>query len=275
MPTPTIQSLASVVLLSDSAQAKLASTEQAWQAIQSSAVRFEHDAPPEPLDDPGRPSRPELVAPKFLKQRTLSTLAGRAALLHAVAHIEFNAINLAWDAVYRFPNMPRQYYLDWASVAHDEARHFALLEARLRMLGFSYGDFPAHNGLWEMAIKTRDDIVHRMALVPRLLEARGLDVTPVIIEKLKRAGDTESSDVLELILREEIRHVEIGSNWFNQCCATRDLDPAPTFLNLLKTLAPTQLRLPFNRSARVLAGFGEAELAGLEAYASTYSNPQN
>ncbi len=271
---PSIQSLAYAALQCQSAEEKVTSTEHAWQLIQNK-VLFTHERTPEPLDEPGRPTRPELVAPKHLKPRKLSTVEGRAALLHAVAHIEFNAINLAWDAVYRFPDMPAQFYLDWASVARDEARHFHLLNSRLQTLGFAYGDFPAHNGLWEMAIKTRGDIVHRMALVPRLLEARGLDVTPGIISKLKQVGDQESIDILELILREEIRHVEIGSNWFNYCCAERQLDPAPTFLHLLKTLAPTQLRLPFNRPARALAGFGDAELAALEAYASSYSQAES
>ena len=144
---------------------------------------------PVPIPEPGRPPKPELVHPKHLPRRTLAHDAGRAALIHAVTHIEFNAINLAWDAVYRFRDLPTAYYDDWIGVADDEARHFLALRGRLRELGFEYGDFPAHNGLWDMALRTADDPLSRMALVPRVLEARGLDVTPAMIERFRAAGD--------------------------------------------------------------------------------------
>ena len=141
------------------------------------------------IEIPGRPDRPVLVDPGEVPRRRLGSTAGRAALVHAIAHIEFNAINLALDAAYRFRGMPRKYYSDWISVAVDEARHFRMLQSRLRQMGQEYGDSPAHNGLWEMAVKTADSCLVRMALVPRVLEARGLDVTPGMMERLRSAGD--------------------------------------------------------------------------------------
>lgn len=219
--------------------------------------------PVRPIAEPGRPARPPLVPPRKLVQRKLSTAEGRAALVHAVAHIEFNAINLAWDAVYRFPSMPDEYYRDWASVAADEARHFRLLQQRLRELGQDYGDFPAHDGLWSMAVATADDVLVRMALVPRVLEARGLDVTPGMIERLQAAGDERTIACLELILREEVRHVEIGSRWFRYLCAQRGLEPEATFLGLLDSRGAALIRPPINLEARGRAGFGPTELAAI------------
>lgn len=163
------------------------------------------------LPRPGRPSRPRLVPPRNLAKRGLGTRAGRIALLHAVAHIEFNAIQLALDAAYRFREMPEAFVSDWLRVAVEEARHFRLLRARLRALGADYGDLPAHNGLWAMCFATRHDVLERMALVPRLLEARGLDVTPGMIARLEAAGDTESAAILRVIQHEEVAHVAIGT----------------------------------------------------------------
>lgn len=223
------------------------------------------DPPVASIEAPGRPVRPLLVAPRDLVQRKLNSVEGRAALIHAVAHIEFNAINLAWDAVYRFPDMPEAYYRDWASVAADEARHFALLNARLEQLGNTYGDFPAHNGLWSMALATARDVLERMALVPRVLEARGLDVTPGMIERLRGAGDFATIDCLEIILREEVRHVAIGSHWFKHLCAERDLEPHSTFRSLIHQHGLGAMRGPMNLPARRAAGFDEVELAELSA----------
>jgi len=229
--------------------------------------RLDRDAdrssPVRPIPEPGRPERPRLVPPRQLPQRGLGTPEGRAALIHAVAHIEFNAINLACDAVYRFRDMPVGYYADWIAVADDEARHYALLEARLEGLGYSYGDFDAHNGLWEMALKTAHDPLVRMALVPRVLEARWLDVTPGMIERLRGLGDRETVAILELILREEVAHVATGSRWFAWCCDQRGLEPEPTFRALLATHAPGLVRGPFNLEARRAAGFSDAELGAL------------
>lgn len=220
-------------------------------------------APPVELPVPGRPSKPQLVPPRQLPQRGLGSAEGRAAFLHAIVHIEFNAINLALDAVYRFRDMPEAFYKDWAGIAADEARHFQLLEARLAELGFSYGDFDAHNGLWDMACRTAHDCLVRMALVPRVLEARGLDVTPGMIERLRQVGDLASIEILELILREEVGHVAAGSRWFEWCCAREQREPESTFRHLLADYAPDAVRPPFNRSARMAAGFSRSELLAL------------
>ncbi len=214
------------------------------------------------IERPGRPERPRLVSPRELPQRGLGTAEGRAALIHAVAHIEFNAIDLAWDAVYRFRDMPRGFYDDWIGVAHDEARHFHLLSRRLADLGCIYGDFDAHNGLWEMALRTDGDCLLRMALVPRVLEARGLDVTPGMIERLRSVGDAETVAILELILREEVAHVAAGTRWFHWCCAQQGLAPEAHFERLVRSERPA-LKRPFNRDARIAAGFSDAELQGL------------
>jgi len=217
----------------------------------------------EPIGPPGRPPRPELVDASKVPRRRLGGDAGRAALVHAVAHIEFNAINLAMDAVYRFRGMPLAYYADWLSVAADEAHHFQLLQERLQAFGMEYGDLPAHNGLWEMAEKTADSCLVRMALVPRVLEARGLDVTPGMIQRLRAAGDHATVSALEVILEEEVRHVAIGTRWFRYCCGRRGLDPASTFLDLLKSRYGGVPRGPFNLEARYEAGFSRAEMKAL------------
>lgn len=209
---------------------------------------------------PGRPEKPALVIPKSLPRRGLAGIEGRAALLHAIAHIEFNAINLACDATQRFAGMPDAYYRDWASVAGEEARHFGLLQDRLYAMGYSYGDFDAHDGLWEMAERTRHDCLQRMALVPRLLEARGLDVTPGMIERLRQVGDHASGAVLEVILEEEIRHVAIGSHWFEYCCGLAGKDPEREFIALLQDVGRGALRGPFNIQARIDSGFSAFEL---------------
>ena len=221
--------------------------------------------PLKPIGPPGRPDRPVLVDASRVPRRRLGSPQGRAALVHAVAHIEFNAINLALDAVYRFRDMPADYYGDWISVALDEARHFRLLQARLEVLGMAYGDLPAHNGLWEMAEKTADSCLVRMALVPRVLEARGLDVTPGMIQRLEAAGDAETVAALEVILDEEVRHVAIGTHWFKHCCELRGLDPATTFLDLLRRHYPRLPRGPFNLDARYAAGFSKTEMDALES----------
>jgi uncharacterized ferritin-like protein (DUF455 family) len=249
--------------------AKLAATARAAQAFADGRLALEADAPPpEPIAAPGRPPRPRLVSPRALPQRGLGTPEGRLALLHAVAHIEFNAINLAWDAVYRFRGMPREYYRDWIGVAADEARHFAMLQARLAELGGSYGEFDAHDGLWEMAVKTADSCLARMALVPRVLEARGLDVTPAMIGRMRGAGDAHSVAILEVILREEVAHVAAGSRWFAWCCARSGVDAEATFEALVERHACAAIKLPLNTRARLDAGFSERELARLTARAT-------
>ena len=212
---------------------------------------------------PGRPVKPELVHPSQVARRKLTTEKGRIALIHAVCHIEFNAINLALDAVYRFQNMPEAFYIDWMRVATEEARHFNLLVERLAELNTQYGDFDAHNGLWEMAVKTQHSLVERMALVPRVLEARGLDVTPGMIERLKNAGDDKTVAILEIILREEVGHVEIGTRWFRYACEQEHLNPENTFIDLLKKYNVSATKGPLHTDARKQAGFMDVELEAL------------
>jgi uncharacterized ferritin-like protein (DUF455 family) len=209
---------------------------------------------------PGRPDKPELVPPLGVKRRSMNTVEGRAVLIHALAHIEFNAINLALDAVWRFDGMPEAYYVDWLQVAQEEAYHFTLLADHLQQLGFQYGDFPAHNSLWELAEKTQADVLARMALVPRTMEARGLDATPAVRAKIAQAGDHEAAAILDIILRDEIGHVAIGNRWFGYLCKQRMLDPIACFADLAKQYNAPQLRAPFNLAARLAAGFTQEEL---------------
>jgi uncharacterized ferritin-like protein (DUF455 family) len=216
-----------------------------------------------PASIPGRPERPELVPPRLVGRRSMATVEGRAMLVHALAHIEFNAINLALDAIWRFPGMPDGYYTDWLRVAKEEAEHFSMLAAHLQVLGVQYGDFPAHDSLWEMAEKTRDDVLARMALVPRTMEARGLDATPPVRAKLAQAGDLAAAQILDIILREEVGHVEIGNRWYGYLCAQRGLDLRATYAELAARHKAPALRGPFNIEARRRAGFTEDELADL------------
>ncbi|WP_424683895.1 ferritin-like domain-containing protein [Frateuria sp. YIM B11624] len=247
---------------------KLRLTHDTWRALQAGELRPDAQAsPPEPIAAPGRPPRPRLVEARRLPQRGLGTPEGRAALVHAIAHIEFNAINLAWDAVYRFRDFPIEYYRDWARCADDEARHFAMLSERLAELGHAYGDFDAHNGLWEMAEKTAHSDLARMALVPRVLEARGLDVTPGMIERLRGVGDERTIAILEVILREEVAHVAAGTRWFRWCCERDRAEPRATFVRLLREYMGGNVRGPFNRSARLAAGFDAEEMDQLAALA--------
>ena len=212
---------------------------------------------------PGRPALPELVAPRLVKHRAMNSVEGRAALVHALAHIEFNAINLALDAIWRFADMPRDYYADWLRVASEEALHFSMLKAHLKTLGFAYGDFSAQNSLWELAEKTQGDLLARMALVPRTLEARGLDATPAVRAKLAQAGDTAAAEILDVILRDEVGHVAIGNRWFGYLCAQRELEPITIYAELALHYKAPVLRGPFNLDARRAAGFSEAELAAM------------
>lgn len=220
----------------------------------------------ERLERPGRPDAPELVAPADVPRRGMRNLAERLALIHSLAHIEFNAVNLGWDAVYRFRDLPRSYYDDWVQVAADEARHFIALRQRLRDNDSDYGQFQAHNGLWEMALKTDSDFTARMALVPRVLEARSLDVVPKINQKLASAGDHQTVAVLEMIEREEVAHVAAGSRWFEYSCGQLGLEPRATFRSMVEQFMGVRLKGPFNREARYRAGFSHDELDELETW---------
>lgn len=210
---------------------------------------------------PGIPNKPQLVPPHDLPKRSMRTTEGRAALIHALTHIEFNAINLALDAIWRFDNMPNNYYADWLTVASEEALHFSLLNAHLQTFGFTYGDFAGHNSLWDMVDRTKGDVLTRMALVPRTMEARGLDASPQLRIKFAQAGDTKMVEILEIILRDEIGHVAIGNVWFNWLCVARNLEPIATFEQLCIAYNAPKLKPPFNFKARRQAGFSETELA--------------
>ena len=217
----------------------------------------------EPPGLPGRPQRPRLVPPKDVPTRSPFTTEGRCALLHAIAHIEFNAINLALDAVWRFAGMPEAFYRDWWRVASEEALHFTLLRDHLVSLGADYGDFDAHDGLWTMARRTAHDLVARMALVPRTLEARGLDATPPLQAKFAKAGDARAVEILGVILRDEIGHVAIGNRWYRFACERDGLDPVALYPTLVERHAAPKLRPPFNDAARRAAGFSDSEIAYL------------
>jgi len=219
----------------------------------------------ESIPAPGRPRFPVLVPPSELPLRKMTSKEGVAAMIHALAHIEFNAINLGLDAVYRFQDMPKQYYYDWLFVANDEAKHFLLLNDHLNTLGYQYGSFNAHNSLWHMALKTESDCLHRMALVPRLLEARGLDVTPSLLEKFAKIGDNKACEILRIIQREEIKHVEIGNYWYKFLCDLKNLDYVDTFKALLNTHAPNTIKPPINTTLRKKAGFSDQEIDFLMA----------
>lgn len=244
-------------------EAKCRQVDALHQAWREGSLARDPDAPLLPLEVPGRPERPQLVDPRDTPKRSLGSPEGRAVMLHAFAHIEFNAINLALDAAYRFRDMPDAFLGDWLRVAAEEARHFRLIRDYLRDLGHDYGHWPAHNGLWEMACKTRHDVLHRMALVPRVMEARGLDVTPGLMQRFAQAGDERAVAILQVIYDEEIGHVAIGNRWYHHCCEQRELPPRETFQALIRDYFG-RLRGPFNREARMQAGFEEDELTAME-----------
>lgn len=248
--------------------AALSAQAAAGTLILDTAATLQPD-PAQPL--PGRPSRPALIPPGQVPQRSPHTLAGRAALVHAICHIEFNAINLALDAVWRFAGMPDAFYRDWLQVATEEALHFGLLRQHLRSLDtqpdgsprWDYGDFSAHDGLWAMTDKTAGDIVARMALVPRTLEARGLDATPLIQAKLRQVGSPDALQaiaMLDIILRDEVGHVAIGNRWYGWLCDQRGLDPVAHYRTLARQYSAPRLKPPFNQPARLAAGFSQAEI---------------
>ena len=260
---PELRQLALDALLQPDPQQKvlLARALQGQAATLSIADQL-HIEPPAGL--PGCPARPELRSHLDVPKRSPFTPPGLAALLHAVTHIEFNAINLALDAAWRFDGMPPAYYLDWLTVAAEEAHHFSLLQSHLQTLGYGYGDFPAHTGLWDMTHKTSGDVLARMALVPRTLEARGLDATPAMQAKLRKVGTPaalHAVDILDIILRDEIGHVAIGNHWYRHLCSDRGLEPVSTYAELAKTYGAPRLKGPFNLGARRAAGFDEDELA--------------
>lgn len=247
----------------DHPQEKVALTLASAQAWETGRCALSGDTTVERLECPGRPETPVLVETPQLPARKLGSQEGHAAFMHAIAHIEFNAINLAWDAVYRFRSMPRGFYDDWVRIAREEASHFEMVRDYLLELGYDYGSFNAHNHLWEMALDTDNDALMRMALVPRVLEARGLDVTPGMIKRLRHQDYKKAVSILQVIYDEEIGHVEAGSRWFKYICSQQQLDPDTTYRRLVKQYAKNKIRKPINDEARLQAGFSEEEIAYL------------
>jgi len=244
---------------------KLELTHQAWHAHMTGQLMFNSDRPILPIDRVTFPERPELLAPRQMPRRKLTTPDGVAAFFHAIAHVEFVAIYLAWDILYRFRGMPEQFYQDWLRVADEEAQHFELIRTHLRSMLLEYGDLPAHSGLWDHAKDTADDLPGRLAMVPRCMEARGLDVTPALIEKFRILGDHASVAILERILTDEVGHVELGSYWFKFVCRQRGFDAEAKYRDLIdQYYIGGKPKGPFNRELRKIAGFSDAEIDWLE-----------
>ncbi len=219
-------------------------------------------------DRPGRPERPQLLAPSQMPKRKVGGLKGRIALLHALAHIELNAVDMTWDLIGRFvrADVPRPFFDNWVQVGLEEAKHFDLLRQRLVELGAAYGDLPAHDGLWQAAAATAGDLLARVAIVPLVLEARGLDVTPSMIERLEAAGDPQSAAIIAIIYRDEKRHVAFGAKWFRFLCERNNLAPEPTFHALVRANFRGTIRPPFNDKARAEAGLAPGFYKPLSAF---------
>ncbi len=257
IPPATLTSGAVAILATADPAAKASASRRLAERWEAGGLDVGDSAPP---PRPARPERPQLRSPKEMpKRRAFGSPAGRIALLHALAHIELNAIGLAWDIIARFSRerLPRTFYDDWVGVAAQEAVHFELLVLRLADFGACYGDLPAHDGLWESAAATADDLLARLAVVPLVLEARGLDVTPEMAATLERVGDPQSAALLRRIYRDEIDHVAAGVRWFDELCRARDLVPEETFQELVRHYFKGELKPPFNHEARAAAGFPE------------------
>ena len=246
---------------------KIQTVQALWVThTQMAVLPSEHLETPSSIKVPGHPALPRLIPAKQVPTRTPFTPEGLGSLIHAVCHIEFNAINLALDAVWRFKDLPHAYYTDWVRVAYEESQHFELLRTHLKHLGYAYGDFDAHDGLWQMCERTSDDVLTRMALVPRTLEARGLDATPLIQAKLLKVDTpdaTRAVEILDIILRDEVGHVAIGNHWYRWLCEQRGLDPVALYGELVHRYDAPKHRPPFNHEARLRAGFTEVELGYL------------
>jgi len=244
---------------------KLALTHQAWHALQINELSLVSELPVAPIARVKFPDKPTLLAPRDMPKRKLGTADGVAAFFHAIAHVEFVAIYLAWDMLYRFRGMPDQFYQDWLRVADEEAQHFESIRTHLLAMTVTYGDLPAHSGLWDHAKDTAEDLLARLAMVPRCMEARGLDVTPAIIAKFRQLGDDSSVALLNRILTDEVGHVERGSYWFKFVCARQGFEPEAKYRLLIKQYYQGgKPKGPFNREMRIIAGFSNAELDWLE-----------
>lgn len=270
MSAPSVYPLIEAALTETDPERKCVLTDEAHTALTNGAAQAGDTSFPADIAAAGRPELPKLVSHTEVDKRKLSTPEGYAAMLHAICHIEFNAINLALDAAWRFRRLPEQFTADWLNIAREEARHFRLMRARLIEHGYDYGSFPAHGGLWEMAEKTAFDPLLRMALVPRVLEARGLDVTPGIRAKVAQRGDEATCAVLDIIYRDEVGHVQTGNFWYARLCAERGLEPIALFRTLLRRYDLFVFRGYVNTEARQKAGFSQFELDMLENFESGF-----
>jgi uncharacterized ferritin-like protein (DUF455 family) len=244
---------------------KLELSQEAWQLYQQNKLSFSERHPPSNIAKVQFPAKPELLAPRFMLRRKLGSKEGIQAFYHSLAHIEFVAIYLAWDMLYRFRGLPKQFYIDWLQVAYEEALHFKMIHEHLRSLGLEYGDLPAHHSLWEHAQETDYDVLARLTIIPRCMEARGLDVTPGMIEKISQLNDQEGVKILTRIYQDEKKHVNFGSHWFNQQCQERQLDAEATFKHyLLKHFNQCKPKGPFNTAVRLQVGFTKNEMTWLE-----------
>lgn len=254
-------------------QAKVEATQSLVAYIEMGLVRLDVAVRFEMAEQPGRPAKPELISALKVPKRGVSTPEGRAGMIHALTHIEFNAINLALDALVRFEDLPADYYWDWWQVASEEALHFSMLSDHLATLGAAYGDFPAHSGLWDMAEQTRHSLADRMAMVPRTLEARGLDACPLMRDKLFHAGDVAGAMILDRILNDEIGHVIVGNRWFRYACEQNNVEPVLSYRQIRVNYNAPTLRPPLNIAARRAAGFAEEELQAWQAQIDGVAQP--
>jgi uncharacterized ferritin-like protein (DUF455 family) len=262
----TVFNYAEAILCSSSIEEKTSLTEKAWCEMQAGGLGFNQDSLPLAIGTVQFPCQPIWMAPKDMPNRKLSTPEGVVAFFHAIAHVEFMAISLAWDLLYRFRGLPIAFYRDWLQVAYEESQHFALLQQHLLNLGSYYGALPAHSGLWEHAVDTADDLLGRLAMVPRCMEARGLDVTPGLIAKFQGMGDNVAVALLTRILTDEVGHVERGSYWFHWVCQQQGLESQQQYQCLIQQYyRGGKPKGPFNRKMRLAAGFSNTELDWLES----------
>jgi uncharacterized ferritin-like protein (DUF455 family) len=243
---------------------KIETTHHAKQLFEKNQLSFESSAPVLPITETKFPTKPELLRPRDMPRRRLNSPIGIRAFFHALAHIEFIAIYLAWDILYRFRGMPDQFYQDWLHIADEEAQHFTLIKNHLADMGVDYGDLPAHQGLWEHSEDTADNLLARLAIIPRCMEARGLDITPKMIEKFKAQDDDKAVTLLTRILNDEVGHVKIGSYWFKKLCDQQGFNHEEKYKELITQFYQGKPKGPFNRKLRIIAGFSSAEIDWLE-----------
>jgi len=243
---------------------KIKKTHDAKYLDEIGRLSFTSIEPIKPISQTKFPVAPQLLSPRDMPRRGLNSATGKVAFFHALAHIEFVAIYLAWDILYRFRGFPQKFYQDWLKIADEEATHFKMIRDHLISMGADYGDLPAHRGLWDHAEDTADNILARLALVPRCMEARGLDITPKMIEKFTVLGDLKSAKILSRILNDEVGHVKIGSYWFTTLCEQLELDHEQKYIELIKKFYVGKPKGPFNRELRIIAGFSNAEIDWLE-----------